>query len=285
MHQILTSKFNAIVVVHLAIAVAPLGMAFVPPDIRTLPVLWGLASIPLSQIMLLSVWLGMTRGSAICRIAIAILAVLYITIWPSLGEILMRDEETPNPMPSVYWQYTGVMLVFLAVLSAVMAGAKRVVGFICFTSKADALSTETRSQYSLFTLLAMTTATAMILGLVRSSQTSSADGIIIAQYLLAIVVLVVNVVVTVWATLGTGHVVRRLVLVFLVSTMLGLALAIGAGNSLDTGPWWLLTASSLILVVPTTIVAVTLLVIRTLGYRLQPRQKLGFSAGSHDALV
>lgn len=265
---------------HLALAVAPLGMAFVPPDIRTLPILWGLASIPLSQVMLLSVWLGMTRGNLIRRVMIASLAILYISIWPSIGERLMSNEETLNSMPSMYWQYTGGLLMFLAVLSAVMAGATRTLGTIRFTDDTDALSPETRSQFSLLALLSVTTVTALILGLIRSSQASNADGVTIAQSLLTIIVFVVNIVVTVWATLGTGHVLRRLALVFFVSILLGLAMAIGAGNSLDTGPWWLLAASSLIIVFPTAIVATTLLVIRTLGYRLLPRPKVCFSSDS-----
>jgi len=166
------------------------------------------------------------------------------------------------------------MLVFLAILSAVTAGASRFVGTIHFASKTDTHCGEARSQYSLIALFAVTTATALILGLVRGSRTGGVDGVTIAHYSLAVVVFVVNILATIWATLGTGNVVRRIAAVFFISLMLGLSWANGAGYSLDTKPWWLFPLSSLILVVPTTIILATLLVIRNLGYRLLSQHEL-----------
>jgi len=274
MSQLQSSKLYALVAVHVVLAIAPLGEALVPSGKWTLPLLWSLASIPLSQLMLLSAWLGMTRGNTIRRIVIAVLATLYIAFWPSLGEFLRLAEVFRRPLPSINLQFTWIMLLFLASLSAVMMGARRFVGTIHFASRSDARCGELHSQYSLIALLAVTTATALILGLVRGSRTGGVDGVTIAQYLLAVVVFVVNILATIWATLGAGHVVRRIAAVYCVSLMLGLSWANGAGYSLDTKPWWLFPLSSLILIVPTTIVVVTLLVIRSLGYRLLPQQEL-----------
>jgi len=267
-----TSTLYSILAAHFVLAIAPIGTAYVPFDTRTLPIIWGLSSIPFSQVMLLSTWLGMTSGNLIRKLATAALAISFLTIWLALSQLLMFPEPSLSAIIPEYLKYTAIMMIFLAVLSLALAGASRVVGMIRLLTEADSILPDPRIKYSLFSLLAVTTATALILGLVRASKNSGADGLMIAQYLLAIVVFTINILATIWATLGASHVMQRLFAVFLVSAILGLSMAIGAGNSLETGPWWLLVAQSLIVVVPTIIVAITLLVIRTLGYRLLPSQ-------------
>lgn len=264
------AALKVLVSAHLALAVAPLGVAFVPFDIWTLPIIWGLASIPISQVMLLSAWLGMAKGKILRKLAAAAVAISFLSIWLVLGQGLMSTEVTLNLILSAYWKNLGMLLVFLAILSAVMAGASRLAGVIRFTNEANLLLAETRFKYSLFALLTVTTTAALILGLARASRTNIANDGMVAQTALGIVVFVTNMLATIWATLGTGHVVRRLLAVYFVSIVLGLSLAIGSGNSLETGPWWLFASMSLIVVVPTTIVAITLLVLRAQGYRLLP---------------
>ncbi len=264
------TALKVLVSAHLVLAVAPLGGAFLPFDIRTLPIIWVLASIPISQVMLLSTWLGMAEGKILRKLAAAAVAISFLSIWLVLGQGLMSTEVTLNLILSAYWKSLGMLLVFLAILSAVMAGASRLAGVIRFANDANLLSAETRFKYSLFALLTVTTAAALILGLVRVSRANIADDGMVAQTALGIVVFVTNMLATIWATLGTGHVVRRLLAVYFVSIVLGISLAIGSGNSLETGPWWLFASMSLIVVVPTTIVAVTLLVLRAQGYRLLP---------------
>lgn len=272
MLQAWSSTFYILVGVHLVVAIAPLGMAFVPFDIQTLPIIWGLASIPIAQVMLMSTWIGMTTGNLIRKMASSTLAILYISFWSALGQVFMSSEATTDLIIPVYLQNTAFLLVFLAVLSMGLAGASRLVGSIRFAKEADLQLANPQFRYSLASLLALTTTTSLILGLVRASNASANDGLMVALYLLAIVVFAVNILATIWATLGDGRVVRRLFAVFFVSAALGISIAIGAGNSLETGPLWLFASHSLIVVVPTSIVAITLLVTRTLGCRLLPTQ-------------
>lgn len=172
-------------------------------------------------------------------------------------------------MVLLYFQNLAVMLGIVAVLSAVMAGTSRLLGTIRFTKDTDLPSTEPRFHYSLFALLAVSTATALVLGLVRMSRVEIAsDQSQTVSILLAIVVFALNMLAIIWATLGAGHVKRRLSGVFVIAILLGLSMAIAVGNSPYSQPWWLFISTSLIVLVPTSITALTLLYLRRLGFRL-----------------
>ena len=61
------SRVKIILLVHFVLALAPIGMRFLPPHVNALPVIWALASINLSQLMLLSIYVAMGRD---CHAAI-----------------------------------------------------------------------------------------------------------------------------------------------------------------------------------------------------------------------
>ena len=81
----------------------------------------------------------------------------------------------------------------------------------------------------------------------------------------------VNTACAVFATLGFGNVRRNIALVLAVAVLLGVAAAIAMRT--DTVSWWLFGGSILIVVVPTLIVLVSLLVVRSCGYRLIRRPR------------
>ena len=164
----------------------------------------------------------------------------------------------------------------LAGLSVVMSGVSRWVGTIRYTNETDRELVESRPRYSLFSILAVSTAISLVLGLVRLSRASTpADDapLVVAQMLLSIVAFALNLLATIWATLGAGRAQYRIVAVFVIAILLGFSMSVGVGNSPFAEPWWLFASSSLIVVVPTTIVALTLLYLRKLGFRLIPRNQ------------
>ena len=267
------SEIRGLIAVHLVLATAPLGAELLGDfnDLRMWPFMWALDSIPFSQIMLLSIWVGMAATPRRWpKILLAILTTAFIMVWMTSGEVL-RSTEPLVSMVSLYFQNLAIMLGIVAVLSAVMVGTSRLVGTIRFTKDTDLPSTEPRFHYSLFALLAVSTAAALVLGLVRMSRVEIAsDQSQTVSWLLLIVVFALNMFAIIWAALGAGHVKRRLLVVFLVSIILGFSMTVGAGNSPFLEPWWLFASGSLIVVVPTAIVACTLLWMRRLGFRLIP---------------
>ncbi len=265
------SAICPLVAVHLVLATAPVGAAVLLSDfndVRMLPFIWALSSIPFSQLMLLSIWVGMAAGRVLPKILLVILATALLVVWITFGQVLGSTEPPPS-LVSIFVLNLAIMLGIVAVLSVAMAGTSRLVGTIRFANDTDLPANEPRLHYSLFALLAISTATALVLGLVRLSRMEiESEQSQTAEYLLAVVVFALNMLTTIWATFGKGHVKRRLLAVFLVSICLGFSMWVGAGNSPFSEPWWLFCSGALIVVVPTAVVACTLLWLRGIGFRL-----------------
>lgn len=261
----------ALIVVHFFLAIAPLGTAFIPFNSLSLPLMWALSSIPFSQIMLLSMWLGMTPGKLLSKSILAIFAISYLGVWIATGSVLMSSEVSVVSTLPEYLRIITVSLVMLAILSVVMAGASHLMGSICYTKGCDRVLKDSRFQFSLFAILALATITCVVLGLVRLSRDNSDSDesvIVVIQTFFAVVVFALNLLTTIWATLGAARVITRLLIVFVVAVLLGCSMAIGAGHSPFSEHWWLFASFTLIVLVPTTIVTLTLLYLRRLGYRL-----------------
>ena len=259
---------------HLVLAIVPLAMAFVPFDMRTLPIVWALAAITFAQIMLLAIWAGMMpSGKVLHKLFAAILAAAFIAIWQAAAQVLMSTQKSLAAVVSAYMQNTSMILVLLALLSLALFGVSRLMGTIRFLQNEDLHVAEPRFRFSLLTLLAIATAMALLLGLVRIARMdvrSPGEGEGVVDYLLVVVLYGLNTLTTIWATLGQGHVWRRLGVVFLVSFLLGLSFAIAAGHSPYLGTWWFFLSPSVVVIVPTVIVVLSLLYLRRLGFRLVP---------------
>jgi len=270
---------RGLVAVHLVLATAPLGAELLGDfiDLRMVPLKWVLSStlIPFSQIMLLSIWVGMAATPRrLPKIFLAILATAFIAVWVTSGEVL-GSTKPPISMVSLYFGHLAIMLGIFAVLSAVMVGTSLLVGTIRFTKDTDLPSAEPRFRNSLFALLVVSTATALFLGLVYMSRVESesnpfpaAGGV--SPLLLAMVVFALNMLTTIWATLGAGHVKRRLLAAFLISLILGISMSVGTGRSLFSERWWSFVSDSLSVVLLAAVMACTLLWIRRIGFRLVP---------------
>ena len=114
------SRVKSVLAVHFVLALAPLGMPLVPLDMRFLSMLWVLASVPLSQLMLLSIYLGMTVGKLKNKFLVATAAVLFLGIWPAMGEYLMATDRSTASFGTSYLRLLGMDAGLLVVLSLVL---------------------------------------------------------------------------------------------------------------------------------------------------------------------
>jgi len=263
------SHIKIIFLVHFVLALAPIGMRFAPPNVSALPVIWALASVNVAQLMLLSIYVAIFAGDTRYRLLVATLGVIYIGICQVIGQLGM-DSGTPLiSLGGAYLRYVGADAGIFVVLTGVLVRARKAVGSIRRVRVIPPRPVATRPQFSLLTILLVLSMTALVMGLVRSSRMADEPGHTIAyvvQYVLFAIVFGTNIVATVWATLGTGSIPGKLTIVFAVSGILGLSIGVSARH--DTIGWWLLASSPLLTLIPTVIVALTLLSLRPLGFRL-----------------
>ncbi len=263
------SYLKTILVVHAVLAIAPFGIRFVPPHVSALPVIWALASITLSQLMLLAIYLGMFADRTRNRLGFVAVGIVYLGACQVISQQAM-DASTPIvSIAGAYLGYVGMDAGILFVITGVLACTRRVTGSVRRMREIPPNPVNTRPQYSLLALLLVLSLAALVMGLVRSSRMAdepSNAAAMVVQYVLFATVFSTNIVATVWATLGIGSVPRKLTAVVAVSVILGLSLGVGARH--DAIGWWLLAWSSLMTLIPTAIIASTLLSLRPLGFRL-----------------
>jgi hypothetical protein len=81
-------RLRLLVVVHLLLGLAPVAVALFPlDDIRFRPLIFAFLSVPYSQVMLLSFWVGMGTSRVIWRLLGALLGSAYLAIMPVLISI------------------------------------------------------------------------------------------------------------------------------------------------------------------------------------------------------
>jgi len=264
------SRIKVIVLLHCFLALAPVCMRFVPPHVRALPVIWAFASINLSQLMLLAIYVAMFAGNFRPRLLVATAGVFYIGICQVIGERGMDVGTWVAPPASPYVRYLGMDAGTLIILTGLLAVARGSMGFIRRMQVSPLKPADARSQFSLLTLLLVISLAALVLGLVESSRQAAGEkenaAAMIVQYVLFAIVFGTNLLATLPSTLGVGRVSGKLAIVFAVSAILGLSLGVSFGH--DKIGWWLLPGSSLMTLIPTAIIASTLLLLRPLGFRL-----------------
>jgi hypothetical protein len=215
----------------------------------------------------------MPTGKYLYKLFSATMATAFLAVWHAAAQVLMAPSQTFAVAVLDYLQNFVMIGLLATLLSLALFGVSRLIGTIRPPEEGDLPLAEPRFHFSLLALLAIATSLAVLLGLVRITRTtvrSGGEGEGAADYLLVIVVYGLNTLATLWATLGPGHVWRRLGVVLFVSVLLGLCFAVAMGNSPEMGGWWFFLSHSVVVVVPSVIVALTLLYLRRLGFRWIP---------------
>jgi hypothetical protein len=266
---------RSVLLAHLLLAVAPLGRALAPSDISGMPIHFVLVAISVSQVMLLSIYVGMFVAPTRSKIMVAAIGIAYIAVWQSIGEGL----DASNP-PRGYASRFSVGMAYLqlvrgnvsvfVVFAVVVACVRRLIGSIRkIPESAPSATIKPRSQYSLLALQLLLAIAALVMALARASRLSPGPSHMISfDFALSVVVFGINIVATVWATLGIGPVLRKLAFVVAVSALLGLTLAVSSSH--DKLGWWVMMSFPLFTIVSTAVIASTLYSLRLSGFRLEP---------------
>lgn len=265
-----------LVALHLIVGIAPLASGWLADAVWVMPVYWALSALCIAQLTLLSLWVVLSERRWPARLAGAVSGTAYVTLWLVLG-ICISSVSTDHVLLTIsgFLEVFGYMFASYAALVAVISTAfllmRRFGARLTNDARTIASLTPRRSQYSVFHLLVITSVCSLILCLVKVSQPSEhleRTGMlaVVAGYLLAIVIFLINSVCAVWATLSPRSPCSRIGIALLVSSLLGVSLATDSGN--DAGPWWMVLAASSIPVIVTAIVVLSLLVVRACGYRM-----------------
>lgn len=263
-----TRRLRILVAIHAMLALAPLLMPLVPFSMTTAPLLWLLSSVTLAQIMLLAIWLGLTRGTLRAKLIGAIVATLYFSLWQVLANHLMAPNGSFVAAAGQYLTQTGMVLLFLAIIGGALKFSRRFLGCIQLESSGGSTCPASGSQYSLFALLVITTVAALLMGLAQHARVHKQETVSWASHAVMLLALLLNGLAAVWATLSQKLRKLHVALVFLVAILLGFTLSLATGNWDADLPIWFPLCVAMILVPPTAIVILTLLYVRRLGYRL-----------------
>jgi hypothetical protein len=264
------SRIRWLIVAHLVLAAAPLLGMRVGFDMQTLPLLWALSSLPLGGLMTLSVWIGIGRTRLLWRVAIGLAATLYLSIFSfivGVGTITESLSITEWLMYYLALAMEMASLLFLLAATFMLIGRRFELALV---EPEAGPAPSGQLQFSMFQIMVLMSAVAIVLSSLRLARDAtgheSSTWETITIYSFMFVAFFVNAACAAFATLGTGEVRRNVALVLAVSILLGVATAIAMHQ--DITGWWLFVCSTFIMIIPTSMVLVSLLVIRSCGYRL-----------------
>lgn len=275
------SRIRWLVAVHLVLAAAPLLILLVPTTnsyfMYFIPLMWVLISIPFGSMLTASIWIGLGKARWPWRLFFGLLACFYVAIWFDLYEpsTSSGSRHFADYLMNYLETVTGLCSMVLPAGCAFMIVAR---WFELKVSDQSTPPAKSGIRFSLLQILLLMSAVAIVLSLmhaVRSSagneQRPESTAHEVADYAFLIVIEFINSALAVGAALKPGKFVGRVAMVLLVSFVLGAAIALGMGQ--DEASWWLFACSMLIAIVPTLVVVLSLLVVRSCGYRLVRRER------------
>ncbi|HUY33813.1 MAG TPA: hypothetical protein VMV69_13775 [Pirellulales bacterium] len=269
-------KLRRLVTLHLLLSVVPAtGSLVVPPEMRFISLRWALASVFLGQLMLLSFWGGMGTSRGIRRLAGALLGCAYLAIWPTLASMFRPStaETPPTHWIIEFLTVFGQECIVVVPLTGAFLAMRKWFSELRLVPDSEDSSAPARVQYSILSVLVVTAVIAVVLGLLRRARSGeligNSDWRMAAANILGIVIYLIDTLCAAWAALGTGRVGPRVFLVCLVASLLGVVLSFAA--QLDMLGWWLIPCLALDLLIAIAVVVVSLLVVRSCGYRLVPK--------------
>jgi hypothetical protein len=260
-------RLKLLLAAHLLLGITPVAVFLLPPDLILLPLMWALAGIPVGQAMLLAFWAGMASPSRLHRWAGMVLGVLYLAAWPNVAVLISPYNVGQAEIATlVYW--IGIDSAILIVFTGVFLLIR--LRFAELRLTGEIAPTGSRYQFSILSVLVATSIVAMVVGLVRATFGSSDASRGFLLNLLAVLAFSVDNVAMTWAVLAPGRMRWRVAVVLIVALLLGMSMAFANVGNLapNSQRLWLFTAQSLVFVVPPLVVAASLLVVRSCGYRL-----------------
>jgi hypothetical protein len=270
-----SSRIRWLVVAHAILIAAPLLTLTFAGSLRMwnpriLPLEWALVSLPIGSLMTLSVWMGLGRTRLRWRLALGLAALLYISILSIIDEVL-RLQEIPSisELVTIYLQNTGELAALLLLLSGAFLLIRR--RFVLTRIDPNTqLQASGRLRFSMFQVMLLMSVVAILLSLLRAVRASMGHRPLVWESVMTFsfmfLAFMVNTVCAAFATLGSHRVKRNVAMVIVVASLLGVMMGIAMRT--DVADWWLFAGSMGIAIVPTVVVLVSLLVVRSCDYRL-----------------
>jgi len=255
-----------LVAFHVALAPALLAISFrvVQQQLLYLPIVLAALGTVLGQFCLLVLWLAMGTNPLRSRLLGTFLAAVYlVSLFPVCRE----------PFDPTAWDDSlaglGVALVGMWLFAAGIACVRRWIGRIVLVPNPARLP-RARPQFTVSQVLLLTAVVAILFGLRRvissAWEQSFWYGTLINFAYLA-VVLAIDLLLALWATLGGGRTAVRLPLVLVMAAAMGLLFAQVAPYA----NWWGgFIIYGLLSFAAAVVVVASLLVVRSCGYRLVP---------------
>jgi len=206
------------------------------------------------------------------RLAGGLLGSAYVAVWPVVAFGLTRGlpETTATEWIGRYLAYFSLCCTVTVLLAGVLLLNRRWFTELRRIPDPKTLLPRAHFRYSILHLLVITAVFALLCGLMRAAESGGPEGgtpwQFVAGSVMVIVVYLIELACASWAVLGAGHVGRRVLLVLLAMILLGIIKA--SFSSQPVAAWVLYVRGVVDLMFPTAIVIVSLLIVRTCGYRL-----------------
>ena len=264
-------RMRWLIAAHLVLAAAPvLQFVFLGSEFMIVW-LWVLTTLPFGSAMTLSVWTGLGRASIGWRLLTSAVATAYLGLWYAIGTAILNPQW---PDTSSLLGTYGTALVPFALAFVLFGAMFLLLGRFYQIVRAESIESQpapTGVRFSMLHVLALMSIIAVILSLVRmmrDARPMEETSVITwtAEDTLAAIVFPLNAVCATYAALWPSNVKRNVGLVLIVMVLLGLVIAFSTRN--DESVWWQFVASIFIGIVPTFVQLVSLLIVRSCGYRL-----------------
>lgn len=264
-------RMRQLIAAHLVLAAAP-ALQFVFLGSEFLIVwLWLLTTLPFGSAMTLSVWTGLGHASIGQRLFTSAVATAYLGLWYAVGNAILSPQWPGTPsFLDIYGTALipfGLVFVLFGAMFLLLGRFYQIVGVDSIAPKQES----TGVRFSMLHVLALMSIVAVILSLVRvvrdARPTEEASLISwSSEDTLGAIVFLLNAACATYAALWPSNVKRNVSLVLLVTVLLGVV--IGSATRNDESVWWQFVASMSIGIIPTVVQLVSLLVVRSCGYRL-----------------
>lgn len=226
-----------------------------------------LSSAPIGVLLVLSFWVGLGRQSIFKRLFGGVLGAAYVSFWP---ELLNRIEWSKLPLGiSVPWEEHAIG-VLMCIAVVVLFGAVFMLLRLWWKLElppSPHAEVAGKMQFSLLTILLVMASSAALMGGVRASRDSmseTGEGTVTTLLVVAALYFA-NLMGAAFAALSPYAVRYYCLLALWTSALLGVSVAMATGE--DESSWWYVDGS-LRGIVPAAIVILSLLVVRSSGYRL-----------------
>lgn len=226
-----------------------------------------LDSVPSGVLLLLSFWVGLGWQPIFKRLLGGVLGATYVSFWPELVNRIEWSKLPPGI--SVPWEEhaTSVLanIAVVALFGAAFMTLRR--WWKVDPTPIPPAEVAGKTQFSLPAILLVMAGSAVVMAGVRASRNSmdETQDATVTAYVVVLSLYFANLVGTTFAALSSHGVRRHCLMALGTSLLLGVAMAIATAQ--DENEWWYVEGS-LPGLVPATIVILSLLVVRSAGYRM-----------------